>query len=212
MPNIPTRYRPTGRFEPRSDRLYIAFNKPYGVLSQFTESEDPAKRTLAEFGFPPFVYPVGRLDYDSEGLLLMSDDAKLNAALLHPERKHERTYLAQVENIPSPEALEALRRGVAIQGKPTLPARARLLPEEPDLPDRPVPIRFRKEIPTCWLELTLIEGRNRQVRRMTAAVGHPTLRLIRVAVGDLRLADLGIAPGEMKRLSPKEIRSAFRER
>ncbi|MBI5646341.1 MAG: pseudouridine synthase [Ignavibacteriae bacterium] len=169
--------------------MLIAFHKPYGVLSQFTD-EGTGHRTLAEFGFPPGVYPLGRLDADSEGLLLLSDEAGLNTRLLHPEHGHERTYYAQVEGTPGEDALERLRKGVIIQGRQTLPCSARLLHPVPQIPDRLPPIRFRASIPTTWIELRLHEGKNRQVRRMTAAVGHPTLRLIRVAIGRLTLNTL----------------------
>lgn len=195
-------------FTPRGDKLYIAFWKPYAVLTQFTV-EGSDKQTLASFGFPKDVYPIGRLDYDSEGLILLSDDAALNAALLRPERGHTRTYLAQVEHIPSEAALSKLRSGVVIEGRKTMPADAELLPEEPDLPPRPVPIRYRKNIPTAWLALTLTEGKNRQVRKMTAAAGHPTLRLVRISIGHLRLDELGIAPGEWKQLDARQILKAF---
>jgi 23S rRNA pseudouridine2457 synthase len=200
---------PAPGFRPRVDRTYIAFNKPYEVLSQFTLSDQSNKRTLAEFDFPADVYPVGRLDFDSEGLLLLSDDNSLNDALLNPERAHPRTYLAQVENIPNEQALKQLCDGVMIQGRRTLPAHAELLAIDPDLPPRPVPIRVRKAIPTAWIRLTLTEGRNRQVRRMTAAVGHPTLRLVRVAIGRLDLFRLGIAPGEWRILSHDEVMQAL---
>lgn len=167
---------------------YLALNKPYGVMCRFT---DPHGRpTLKEYVAVPGVYPLGRLDLDSEGLLLLSDDAALQTALLAPGA-HWKTYLAQVERLPSPEALQRLEDGVVLDGKKTLPARARLRPDfEP--PERAVPIRFRKSVPTAWLELSLQEGRNRQVRRMTAAVGHPTLRLIRTRVGSVELGDLAV--------------------
>ena len=207
----PSRERPPGGFAPSAHHLYIAFNKPYGVLSQFTRPDESGKETLAGFGFPPGVYPVGRLDYDSEGLLLLSDDPALNKNLLDPARRHERTYLAQVEGVPAPEALDRLRGGVVIEGRPTLPARAELLAADPGLPPRPVPIRFRREIPTSWIALSLVEGRNRQVRRMTAAVGTPTLRLVRVSIGTLELGSLGIAPGEWRRLSNEEILLALQQ-
>lgn len=195
-------------FEPAENRLYLAFFKPYMVHSQFTR-ELEEHRTLADFGFPKDVYPVGRLDADSEGLLILTDDKRLNDALLNPRRGHHRTYLAQVENIPEREALEKLRRGVSIKGSSTLPAQARLLESEPDLPPREVPIRFRKAIPTAWLELILTEGKNRQVRRMTAAVGHPTLRLLRVAIGDLALGDLDIESGQWRELTKQEVGLLF---
>jgi 23S rRNA pseudouridine2457 synthase len=195
-------------FRPHADNIYIAFWKPYGVITQFT-ADGSDKQTLAAFEFPPDVYPVGRLDHDSEGLILLSDDSALNASLLQPERGHTRTYLAQVENIPTDAALKSLREGVMIEGRRTLPADAGLLREEPDLPPRPVPIRERKNIPTAWIELTLTEGKNRQVRKMTAAAGHPTLRLIRVAIGNLWLDELELDPGEWVELKPKDVLLAF---
>jgi 23S rRNA pseudouridine2457 synthase len=169
--------------------VLIAFHKPYGVLSQFTSDGSP-NRTLAEFGFPKNVYPIGRLDADSEGLLLLSDEPDLNERLLHPRHAHEREYWAQVERIPSAVALEKLSAGVAIQGRATLPCRAWLLDPQPTIPPRDPPIRFRKSVPDCWIGLELIEGKNRQVRRMTAAIGHPTLRLIRVRIGAFQLGRL----------------------
>jgi 23S rRNA pseudouridine2457 synthase len=196
-------------FHPNSKKLYLAFFKPYGVLSQFTQPDDSEKKTLKEFDFPENVYPIGRLDWDSEGLLLLSDDPKLNEALLHPSRRHRRTYLAQVDNVPDQKALQQLESGVIIQGAKTLPAQAKLLEGEPHLPPRPVPIRYRKEIPTAWIELSITEGKNRQVRKMTAAVGHPTLRLVRVSIGGLKLTGLALQPGEWIRLSEQQILSAF---
>jgi 23S rRNA pseudouridine2457 synthase len=178
--------------------MLIAFNKPYGVLSQFTPDGSP-NRTLAEFGFPPGVYPVGRLDADSEGLLLLSDEPALNQRLLHPTRGHERIYWVQVERIPSAEALATLMRGVVIQEHKTLPCRARLLEPQPVVAPRDPPIRFRKSVPDCWIELELVEGKNRQVRRMTATIGHPTLRLVRMQIGAYRLEDL--LPGQWKELA-----------
>lgn len=184
--------------------MLIAFNKPYGVLSQFTPDGSP-NRTLAEFGFPKGVYPIGRLDADSEGLLLLSDEPALNQKLLHPRQAHEREYWAQVERIPTPEALCQLSKGVVLQGRKILPCRAWILNPQPELPPREPPIRFRKTVSTCWLGLELIEGKNRQVRRMTAAIGHPTLRLFRVRVGELELT---LEPGKWKVLSPHERRLA----
>ncbi len=172
--------------------MLIAFNKPYGVLSQFTPDGSP-NRTLADFGLPKDVYPLGRLDADSEGLLLLSDERALNHRLLHPRQAHEREYWVQVERIPSPEALQRLGRGIVVQGRLTLPCRAWLLEPQPEIPPRHPPIRFRKTVPTCWIALELLEGKNRQVRRMTAAIGHPTLRLLRVRIGQFRLA--GLPPG-----------------
>jgi 23S rRNA pseudouridine2457 synthase len=168
--------------------MILAFHKPYGVLSQFRRRE-PGHRTLAEFGLPEKVYPIGRLDADSEGLLLLSDEKEWNDRLLHPRHGHERTYHAQVEGIMTEEAAAALREGILIQGRMTLPCRARIL-KDPGYPPRNPPVRFRLSVPTSWIELKLTEGRNRQVRRMTAAAGFPTLRLIRVAIGELKLGDL----------------------
>ncbi len=169
--------------------MILAFHKPYGVLSQFT-AEGRRNRTLAEFGFPRQVYPIGRLDADTEGLLLLSDEPKLNERLLHPRHAHQREYWALVERLPDSETLRRLARGVVIQGRKTLPCRAWLLEPQPEVPPRNPSIRFRKTVPTCWIGLELLEGKNRQVRRMTAAVGHPTLRLIRVRLGQFLLGDL----------------------
>lgn len=181
--------------------MLIAFHKPYGVLSQFTPDGSP-NRPLAGFGFPSGVYPIGRLDADSEGLLLLSDEPDLNARLLHPREGHRRVYWAQVERIPTVEALGRMQKGVEIQGRKTLPCRARVLDPQPDLPSREPPIRFRKNVPTCWLELKLVEGKNRQVRRMTAAIGHPTLRLMRVRIGGFSLGNLPV--GRWKVLTLQE--------
>jgi 23S rRNA pseudouridine2457 synthase len=179
---------------------YILLYKPYGVLCQFT-NPDGRHRTLADvLQVPKDVYPVGRLDTDSEGLLLLTNDKSVNAQLLNPDQAHPRTYWIQVEGAPSNADLEPLRNGVtiSINGKPhhTLPARARVLPATPALPERDPPIRFRKSIPDTWIELVLTEGKNRQVRRMTAAIGFPTLRLVRVAIGEYRLD--GMKPGEWR--------------
>ncbi|MBT9316359.1 pseudouridine synthase [Leptothoe spongobia] len=171
------------------DYRYLIFYKPYDVLSQFTAT-DSGHTTLKSFISVPDVYPVGRLDRDSEGLLLLTDDGQLQHRLCHPRFRHPRTYLAQVEHIPDPDSLNQLRRGVTIRNYTTLPAQVDLLAKAPPLPPRTPPIRFRKHIPTAWLKLTLREGKNRQVRRMTAAVGFPTLRLIRVSIGHLRLDHL----------------------
>ena len=184
--------------------MLIAFHKPFGVLSQFTSDGSP-NRALAEFGFPQNVYAIGRLDADSEGLLLLSDEAQWNDKLLHPRHAHEREYWAQVEKIPTRESLDKLQRGVLIQGHNTLPCRAWLLEPQPlKIPPRNPPIRFRKSIPDCWIGLELVEGKNRQARRMTAAIGHPTLRLVRVRIGNFRLGDL--PPGVWRELSLEEIR------
>ena len=238
--------------------MLIAFHKPYGVLSQFTSGGSP-NRTLAEFAFPKSVYPIGRLDADSEGLLLLSDEPELNERLLHPRHAHEREYWVQIERIPTPEALGKLSCGVTIQDRESLPCRAWRLDPQPTvvgdnvssllsseeksetphvvsyktedftdavadvsgtgvppvriethgrdarataLPPRDPPIRFRKSVPDCWIGLELVEGKNRQVRRMTAAIGHPTLRLIRVRIGNYRLNTLAV--GSWRILMPSE--------
>lgn len=210
--------------------MLIAFHKPYGVLSQFTR-DGSANRTLGQFGFPKKVYPIGRLDADSEGLLLLSDERALNQRLLHPHQAHEREYWVQVERIPTAEALAELSRGVMIQGRQTLPCRAWLLDPQPPvstvsgeagggaeaaagspgaaqpilppvIAPRDPPIRVRKSVSDCWIALELIEGKNRQVRRMTAAIGHPTLRLLRVRIGKLRLGDL--LPGTWRELDRQQ--------
>jgi 23S rRNA pseudouridine2457 synthase len=217
--------------------MLIAFHKPYGVLSQFTGDGSP-NRALAEFNFPKNVYPIGRLDADSEGLLLLSDEARWNEKLLHPRHAHEREYWAQVEKIPSLESLRKLERGILIQGRKTLPCRAWILVPQPEvesragilpaqigetekllaptrsqgrqdacptlIPPRVPPIRFRKSVPDCWIGLELIEGKNRQVRKMTAAIGHPTLRLLRVRIGDFWLGDL--PQGQWRILSAEQCR------
>lgn len=181
--------------------VLIAFHKPYGVISQFTPDGSP-NRTLAGFGFPEHVYPIGRLDADSEGLLLLSDEPALNARLLPPRQAHPREYWAQVERLPTAKALRQLEKGVAIGGQKTRSCRAWRLDPQPEIAPRDPPIRFRKTVPTCWLALELVEGKNRQVRRMTAAVGHPTLRLIRVRIGRFELGDL--PRGRWKLLGPAE--------
>lgn len=195
----------------------IAFFKPFGVLSSFThetQSEcasgavntSPPKRTLSEFGLPKGVYAAGRLDYDSEGLLILSDDGALIHRLTDPRYKLPKTYYVQVEGIPTEEALQKLRRGVTIKGYHTLPCRARVLSSEPDLPPRSKPITPHG--PTAWLEIVLHEGKKRQVRHMTAAVGLPTLRLVRVAIGPVTIA--GLAPGQWRNLSESELDSIIR--
>jgi 23S rRNA pseudouridine2457 synthase len=176
--------------------VLIAFNKPYGVLCQFTDRSVPPRRTLAEFGLPADVYPAGRLDADSEGLLLLTDDGALAHRLTDPRHKAPKTYWVQVEGEPEPAQLDALRQGVTLVDGPTRPAQARRI-APPALWPRDPPVRFRRTVPDAWLELVLREGRNRQVRRMTAAVGLPTLRLIRVAIGRHRLD--GLAPGHWNR-------------
>ena len=179
----------------------VAFHKPYGVLSRFTPDGSKWK-TLAEFGLPKDAFPIGRLDADSEGLLILSSDKSLVDALLSPRREHAKTYWANVERIPTAEALAELEAGVLLDGSRTRPSRARLI-DPPALPPRDPPIRFRKSVPDCWLELRIVEGRNRQVRRMTAAVGHPTLRLVRAAIGAYELGDL--PPGASRTLGPAEL-------
>ena len=183
--------------------MLIAFHKPYGVLSQF-RTDGSANRTLAEFGFPAGAYSIGRLDADSEGLLLLSDEPELNERLLHPEHGHRRIYWAQVERVPTNESLLILQHGVVIQGHRTLPCRAWLPDPQPEMAPRDPPIRFRKSVPDCWMALELVEGKNRQVRRMTAAIGHPTLRLVRVQIGQFELGTL--RPGEWKTMSEPERR------
>jgi len=230
--------------------MLLAFNKPFGVLSQFTPDGSP-NRPLAEFRFPKEVYAIGRLDADSEGLLLFTDEPGLNTRLLHPRHAHEREYWAQVERIPTPEALAKLSQGLVIQGHQTLPCRAWLLEPQPVMVDAPTPhpsqegnsiagrirnpapllggvggglpqrftgrdkmkdtpiipprnppIRVRQTVPDCWIGLELIEGKNRQVRRMTAAIGHPTLRLLRVRIGQFTLGEL--PPGQWRELNAAE--------
>jgi 23S rRNA pseudouridine2457 synthase len=176
--------------------MLIALNKPYGVLCQFTDPQN--RRTLAEFVTQKNVYAAGRLDHDSEGLLLLTDDGRLAHQLTDPRHKQAKTYLAQVDGETDEAALLALRRGVSLSDGLTLPAEAALIAEPDWLWPRDPPVRFRKSIPTSWLSLTLREGRNRQVRRMTAAVGFPTLRLIRVQIGEHALD--GLEPGETRRL------------
>ncbi len=169
--------------------MLLAFHKPYSVLSQFTP-ELPGQRTLAEFGFPPQVYPIGRLDQDSEGLILLTDEKSLVDQLLNPRRAHPRIYHVQVEGLPTEETLRILRSGVLVQGRRTLPCLASALVPPPTYPPRVPPVRVRLSVPDTWLSLTLTEGRNRQVRRMTAAVGHPTLRLLRAQIGQFSLGIL----------------------
>jgi len=181
--------------------MLIAFNKPYRVLSRFTK-DGSNNRTLGEFDLPKRVYPIGRLDADSEGLLLLSEEPALNDRLLHPRQAHEREYWAQVERIPEVKKLEQLAQGLTIQERQTLPSRAWILSPQPQVAPRDPPIRFRKTVPTCWLGLELIEGRNRQVRRMTAAIGHPTLRLLRIRIGKFELHEL--TPGTWRELTATE--------
>jgi len=179
--------------------MLLALNKPFHVLCQFTDRSVPPRRTLAGFGLPPGVYPAGRLDHDSEGLLLLTDDGALAHRITDPRHKLRKTYLVQVEGAPSDAQLQALRDGVELNDGRTRPARARLLETPPPLWPRDPPVRFRKTVPDAWLELGISEGRNRQVRRMTAAVGLPTLRLVRVAIGNWQLQAL--QPGAWRELS-----------
>ena len=184
--------------------MLIAFHKPFDVLSQFTR-ELPEHRTLADFSLPKEVYAIGRLDRDSEGLLLLSDEKPLVDRLLNPRHEHPRTYWVQVEGTPDDTALQRLQNGtLVIQGHRVAKTKARCLVEEPNVPPRTPPIRYRAAIPTAWLELTLTEGKNRQVRRMTAAVGLPTLRLVRAAIGAFSLGEL--APGQWRELDAADRR------
>jgi pseudouridine synthase len=183
----------------------IALFKPYDVLCQFRDVD--GRDTLKTFVPIPGIYPVGRLDRDSEGLLILTNDGRLSHHLTDPRFAHPKTYLVQVERVPDPEALEALRRGVDLNDGRTLPAQVELLAEPPTLPDRAVPVRFRKNVPTAWLRLTIHEGRNRQVRRMCEAVGNPVRRLVRTRVGPL--SDRTLAPGHWRPLTMSEVRSLW---
>ena len=179
--------------------VLIAFNKPYGVLCQFTDRSIPPRRTLAGFGLPAGVYPAGRLDFDSEGLLLLTNDGALAHRLTDPRHKQPKTYWLQVEGEPSAGQLDAWRAGVELNDGPTLPAQvARIAP--PALWPRDPPVRYRKTVADAWLEVTIREGRNRQLRRMGAAVGLPVLRLVRIAIGGIQLA--GLAPGDWRATHP----------
>lgn len=188
----------------------ILFNKPFRVLCQFTDREGRStladRPTLADYIPVKDIYAAGRLDYDSEGLLLLTDDGRLQQAIADPRHKQPKVYWAQVEGTPDRRAIDRLRGGVRLGDGLTRPARARIIPE-PDVWPRVPPIRYRQSIPTAWLELTLTEGRNRQVRRMTAAVGHPTLRLVRWAVGMITLA--GLTPGAHAALSEAEVEALW---
>lgn len=187
----------------------VFFNKPYGVLSQFTP--EGKWRALAEFIPVKGVYVAGRLDADSEGLLLLTDDGRLQAQIADPKHKLEKTYWAQVEGIPDEVALEKLRAGIALPDFIALPAKVRLIEEPPGLWPRDPPIRHRAAIPTAWLEIRIAEGKNRQVRRMTAAIGYPTLRLIRAAIGAATLE--GLAPGSWRRIEGgyTDLQGSFNE-
>ncbi|HAP36185.1 MAG TPA: pseudouridine synthase [Bacteroidetes bacterium] len=181
---------------------FILFYKPYAVLSQF--SPEAGKQTLKDFlSLPKDVYPVGRLDFDSEGLLLLTNDNAIKNKLTDPKFGHPKTYLAQVERIPTEEAIKKLRNGVTIEREKTKPAEVELLTEEPQIHPRSIPIRFRKTVPTSWLKIVLREGRNRQVRKMTASIGHPTLRLVRIKIGNIGIEMM--KPGEWREITHQEI-------
>lgn len=195
----------------RKPAKYLLFYKPYGVLCQFTDQGSPVSRpTLKDYIAVPEVYTIGRLDLDSEGLLILTNNGLLKHRLGHRQFAHQRSYWVQVEGIPTPAALEQLRQGVIVAGERTRPAQVKLLEQEPVLPPREPPIRKRQSIPTAWIELTLTEGRNRQVRRMTAAVGFPTLRLVRFAIGVSNQGKLtqltldNLVPGQWRELTPSE--------
>ncbi len=186
---------------PRRKFSYYKIYKPYGMLSQFSDSD--GRKTLKDlYNFPENVYPIGRLDADSEGLLLLTDDKSLTEFLLNPANNHTREYLVQVEGIPGAKELEPLEKGVIIKGSRTKPAKAEIIPT-PALPPRVPPVRFRKNVPESWLRIILTEGKNRQVRRMTAAIGFPTLRLVRIRMENILLEKMN--PGDVKQLSNAEI-------
>jgi 23S rRNA pseudouridine2457 synthase len=195
---------------------YLILNKPYGVLCAFTDPEQERtggekRPTLADYVDVPGVYPAGRLDLDSEGLLLLTNDGWLIHRLGHPRYRHPKTYLVQVEGVPGANPLAELRTGVKVKGQKTALAQVELLSRPPDLGPRSKPIRYRKAVPTAWLRIVLTEGRKRQIRHMTAAVGYPTLRLVRVGMGPLEIGDL--QPGEWRDLTPGELdalRAMFR--
>lgn len=181
---------------------YVIINKPFEVLTQFTD--EAGRATLKDYVKIPDIYPVGRLDYDSEGLVLLTDDKDLQHRLADPKFRIEKTYWAQVENMPDESALQKLRSGVYLKNIKTLPAKVTLLQPDPIVWERPKPIRFRQNIPTAWVQISLTQGMNRQVRKMTAAVGFPTLRLIRVSIGPLQIA--GLLPGQYRHLTPEEVK------
>jgi 23S rRNA pseudouridine2457 synthase len=194
-----------GKHSTMTTKPTLILNKPFGVLSCFTD--DQMRPTLADYITVPKVYAAGRLDLDSEGLLLLTADGGLAHRLTDPEYKLPKVYLVQVERVPDAQAIEQLRHGVVVRGRNTRPAQVQLLEEPPLLWERPVPIRFRKSVQTSWLELTISEGMNRQIRRMTAAVGYPTLRVVRIAIGGLKLGDL--LPGEYRGVNKEEIKALF---
>lgn len=180
---------------------YIIFNKPYDVLSQFTPEH--GARSLAEFGLPKDVYPAGRLDKDSEGLLLLTDDGPLIEKLLNPKNEKPKTYWVLVERVPTEEELQKMRDGLMIEDYKTRPCQVKILDPQPDVPPRDPPVRVRKTVQDVWIEVRIVEGKNRQVRKMTAAIGHPTLRLIRIKMANLDLS--GLSPGEWMEIPRSEI-------
>ena len=186
--------------------MLVAFNKPYGVLSQFTPEPGSKWKTLATYHLPKGVYAVGRLDADSEGFLLLTDEAGLNSRFLDPNQAHPREYWALVEGRPDDAALKRLQNGLSLDDRMTLPTTVKRLDKDPGVPPRNPPIRVRKSITDHWISIELTEGKNRQVRRMTAAVGFPTLRLLRVRMGNLRLDSLGLSPGKSRSLTEAERR------
>lgn len=190
------------------NKKYYIVNKPYGVLTQFTDKEN--RPTLASlYNFPKDVYPIGRLDMDSEGLLIISNDKELVDYLLNPKNLHEREYYVQVEGVPAKDAFEKLGKGVIINGEKTMPAKGKII-DDPGFPERIPPVRFRKTVPTSWISITLTEGKNRQVRKMTTSVGFPTLRLVRVRIEKLLLGNL--KNGEVKEMTEKEIKKLLTKR
>jgi 23S rRNA pseudouridine2457 synthase len=214
--------RPARAMPRAQQHRYLLFYKPYNVLSSFTDPE--GRPTLASYVPVPGVYAAGRLDRESEGLMLLTDDGRLAHMMTHPRYKLPKTYLVQVEGVPGPEALDALRSGVIVKGERTAPAEVELLTTEPPLPPRSTPIRYRASIPTAWLRIVLREGRKRQIRHMTAAVGHPTLRLVRIAIGPLTLWGVAghdwpragpatlpaLEPGQWRDLTPDELASLWK--
>jgi 23S rRNA pseudouridine2457 synthase len=199
-------YPPQPAKQPAKPGRTLIFCKPYKVLSSFTDPEGRA--TVGDYVPIPDVYAAGRLDYDSEGLLLLTSDGDLAHRITHPRYKLEKRYLVQVENIPDEAALMQLRRGVLVKGVQTQPAQVELLPADPSLFPRSEPVRYRKSIPTAWLQITIQEGRKRQIRHMTAAVGYPALRLVRVGIGPISLGDL--LPGQWRDLSRPELSALYR--
>jgi len=180
---------------------YILFHKPFNVLTQFTPED--GGRALSEFNLPPDIYPAGRLDKDSEGLLLLTNDGSLIEKLLNPKNEKPKTYWVLVERVPTEIELEKMRSGLKIEDYVTKPCKVQILEPQPDVPPRDPPVRFRKTVQDIWIEISITEGKNRQVRKMTAAIGHPTLRLIRKKIGNLELADL--SPGQWKEITKEEI-------